>query len=641
MLISWACVLFYIYFLSQPKSYDLTLISSVVLAGISVASMNSARSTNLPTSRHRIQEITLKPEISKRPVVLEIHVDGRKKHTLAELGPGQPLRWDMRLFPCDVHSNSNILVKIIERRYMSPDQVRFLNYHVSNSATSTPIERITEVSSRRGTKQIIAVVRFPDPNEVEAAYAVALSKAETMIGRRTGPLEILGDARVVLEAILGFSRAIAELNPAAKSVFAVCAIAWEYLVAAQQRHEALQRLIDDLVQLCPVLETAREHAKEYTQQAISDLLNLIEDASNLIVNCLSDKTLSTRVFRIFVGKGSTEQINALLLRFDDLKGRFDRALNLQILDHTITSAQRNSIDRLAPAVRSHYATITPCLEGTRQQILNDIRAWSGNQASSNNLLWVFGQAGLGKSSIAATLCKRYDEAGTLGSYFFCKRDDPELRSPEHILNTIVHRLATRFKPYGKAVAHAIENNSQLPELPFEQRYTCLVEQPIHDLESNNCRPSSMLFLVVDALDECEKDGNRRALLKCLRAMSQAIPWLKVILTSRPDPDIRAVFGKAEDAHVSLYDLLQYDATNDILEFTRRRMAGIANDKTIELAWLGKPVQLLSERAGGLFIWVETACKFIERGADMETRLEQILQGTQPAEGSKPLDLLYT
>lgn len=302
------------------------------------------------------------------------------------------------------------------------------------------------------------------------------------------------------------------------------------------------------------------------------------------------------------------------------------------------SAQRKSIDRLAPAVRSHYANVPPCLDGTRQQILNEIRMWSGNQTSSNKLLWIFGQAGLGKSSIAATLCRQYDKAGTLGSYFFCKRDDPELRSPEHVLNTIVHRLATRFQPYGKAVAHAIENNPQLPELPFEQRYTCLVEQPLNDLESNSCRPSSMLFLVVDALDECEKDGNRRTLLKCLRAMSQAIPWLKIILTSRPEPDIRKVFGNAEDPHVSSHDLLHYDALNDILEFTRSRMTGMVNDRAT--AWPDATIQLLSKRSGGLFIWVETACKFIEKGADMETRLDQILQGTQPAEGSAPLDLLY-
>lgn len=111
-------------------------------------------------------------------------MDGSKKHILAEVGPGRPLRWDMQLFPwlaisirqlstsylnsrySDVQPNSTILIKIIERRYMSPDHVRHVSYLVSGSATSNPIELITESSSRRTIKQIIAVVRFPDPEKV-------------------------------------------------------------------------------------------------------------------------------------------------------------------------------------------------------------------------------------------------------------------------------------------------------------------------------------------------------------------------------------------------------------------------------------------------------------------------------------------
>lgn len=71
------------------------------------------------------------------------------------------------------------------------------------------------------------------------------------------------------------------------------------------------------------------------------------------------------------------------------------------------------------------------------------------------------------------------------------------------------------------------------------------------------------------------------------------------------------------------------------------MAGIAASKC-RAKWPDSTIRQLAQRADGLFIWAETACKFIEKkGTNTETRLTQILSGTQSAEGSKPLDALYT
>lgn len=309
-------------------------------------------------------------------------------------------------------------------------------------------------------------------------------------------------------------------------------------------------------------------------------------------------------------------------------------------DMYLRSAQRTLLDRLKPAARSHYANTAPCQDGTRKLVFDAVSEWSQDQSVSGTLLWLYGQAGMGKSTIAASVCRKYDQEKKLGAHFFCKRDDPELRSPERILNTIVYRLASRLESYGLIVAGAIKDNTELPESPLEQRYTHLIERPLEELKSKRIAPAGVFFVVVDALDECEAGGGRRLLLNYLRKMTQIVPWLKVVVTSRPEQDIERAFRASSGATVSSLDLVLYDASEDIIEYTRKRMAGITEDKG-QAEWSEDGIRQLSDRACGLFIWAETACAFIGGGHDMDTRLKQVLDGTQSAQGSKPLDMLYT
>lgn len=245
---------------------------------------------------------------------------------------------------------------------------------------------------------------------------------------------------------------------------------------------------------------------------------------------------------------------------------------------------------------------------------------------------------MGKSSIAASVCQVFHDAGTLGAHFFFRRDDPYLRSPVQMLNVIVHRLAFQYEPYGRAVASAIERYGGLLDMPLGQRYVHLVERPLQNLGSTARSTPVTFAIVIDALDECEKSDSRQPLLTYLREMSQLAPWIKIVVTSRPDEDIKTTFDSSNHSYIISRNVASYDASSDILNYTQTRMAGMA--KHHQPHWSDDLVAKLSARAAGLFIWVETACKFIEQGIDKRARLEQVLAGTQPIGGSAPLDLLY-
>lgn len=246
---------------------------------------------------------------------------------------------------------------------------------------------------------------------------------------------------------------------------------------------------------------------------------------------------------------------------------------------------------------------------------------------------------MGKSSISSSVCRELDQRKTLGSSFFCKRDDPQLRTPGQILNTLVYNLASRYQPYGQVVAGAIEDNVQLPDSPLEQRYLHLIDTPLKNLASGDHALPGTMVLLVDALDECE-NATRRLLLTYLRGMSQLVPWLKIVVTSRPERDIQAAFKSASYPHIVSHDLVSYSASPDILEYTRTRMTEIAASKELS-PWSDHSIQKLSERADGLFIWIETACKFIEGGFDANARLKLVLNDTNWEKGTEPLDQLYT
>ncbi|KAG8794017.1 hypothetical protein FRC12_000806 [Ceratobasidium sp. 428] len=296
---------------------------------------------------------------------------------------------------------------------------------------------------------------------------------------------------------------------------------------------------------------------------------------------------------------------------------------------------------LAPTGHASFNPDRACMPDTRVRTIDDILAWSHDFDSNQRLLWVYGFAGLGKTSIAASICKRLEEQDMLAASFFCKRDDPAQRDARCVLNTIVHGLAIKCSAYKQAVVKAIQADSQICTGYMQRRYTSLVEEPLKS--TNQLNTTKGLVVVVDALDEIANDEHRSALLNYLRAMCRLVSWLKIVVTSRPDGDIMDAFGQTNES-VSSRNLVDDNATDDIYVLVQRRMATIAASRS-QPEWSDDKVRSLAARASGLFIWAETACKFIEAGLNVDARLDQILQLRQPTTGAPRLfaglDELYS
>ena len=280
-------------------------------------------------------------------------------------------------------------------------------------------------------------------------------------------------------------------------------------------------------------------------------------------------------------------------------------------------------NRLQP-VKTSYHWDLRCLDGTRQSLLSQITAsvtkHEGHKDEPSTI-WIYGLPGIGKTSLAHSVCASLHEGNHLAGAFFCRRDDPNLSEPRNILPTLICKLAIIFPPFRCIVAESLRNDPNLT--PDAMKYSLFVDlvRRVHQF------PQRTLVFVIDALDECGNPQSRPGVLKALIDTATGAPWLKIIITSRPEVDIHRSFAALTQPLHSQYDLAEdKDATSDLRIFTQERFSRVASMRYLGSPW---PDQLLFDgvisRAAGLFIFIETIARTLEQCDDPTEHLKATLQ----------------
>jgi len=207
--------------------------------------------------------------------------------------------------------------------------------------------------------------------------------------------------------------------------------------------------------------------------------------------------------------------------------------------------------RLKP-VETNYHRDLCCMDGTRQSLLNHITDWVANKAAQevfhSNTYWFYGSPGIGKTSLAHSICANLHEQNHLAGAFFCRRDDPDLSKPINILPTFIHKLAMIFPPFRSIVAKRLRDD---PNLTPGSMKAALVLDFIRSLPHH---PEHTLAFVIDAFDKCGNPRSRPGILKVLIDAATRAPWLKIIITSRTKVDIQHFFSTLTQSSYLRYDL---------------------------------------------------------------------------------------
>ena len=269
------------------------------------------------------------------------------------------------------------------------------------------------------------------------------------------------------------------------------------------------------------------------------------------------------------------------------------------------------------SVKTNYHRDFRCMDGTREFLLNQVVVWGTKELAQgeSNVYWIYGSPGIGKTSLAHSIAAILHEGNHLAGAFFCRRDDGSLNEPRNILPTLIHKLAIIFPPFRRVVAERLRNDPNLSS--GSMKHTLLLEL-IRKLPRPPKRP---LIFVIDAFDECGNPQSRPGILRALTNAAAHAPWLKLVITSRPEVDIHNVFERLVRSSYERYDVAaDAEAASDLRIFAQIRFTNVAAKRRLPSPWPEPSLfDLAISRAAGLFVFIETIARGLERCEDHPTQ----------------------
>jgi hypothetical protein len=192
--------------------------------------------------------------------------------------------------------------------------------------------------------------------------------------------------------------------------------------------------------------------------------------------------------------------------------------------------------------RQYYAT---CLPDTRVDLLQKICNWADGR-DERCIFWLSGMAGTGKSTIARTVARKYLDQKRLGASFFFSQGSGDVGHAGKFVTSIASQLASSIPSLKQHICDTMKERRDIANQSLHDQWQQLVLRPLSKLGGNDCQPSYVL--AVDALDECDNDGNVRIIIRLLsEARAFKTVRLRVFLTSRPEIPIRYGFHQIPDS----------------------------------------------------------------------------------------------
>ncbi|XP_046858434.1 uncharacterized protein LOC124451889 isoform X2 [Xenia sp. Carnegie-2017] len=187
-------------------------------------------------------------------------------------------------------------------------------------------------------------------------------------------------------------------------------------------------------------------------------------------------------------------------------------------------------------IKHHYEKF---LEGTREWVFNEFLAWFEDDTSKNRAFIISAVAGMGKSVIAATLCKRYPQYLTAVHFF--RHNNSRYNKANVLLQSLAMQISRKFPPYKQQLVEKLSGKLSQPlnRMNVEGLFSLLFTE----LFCNISEVPKRMLVVLDALDECgysERDDLAYLLANHLHKLP---PCFRFVITTRPNEVALNMFEK--------------------------------------------------------------------------------------------------
>ncbi|KIJ53825.1 hypothetical protein M422DRAFT_242088 [Sphaerobolus stellatus SS14] len=448
------------------------------------------------------------------------------------------------------------------------------------------------------------------------------------ISTLSSALDFIGKGAETLGEGLSFLKHISNIHPAAQAAVMILAIPYTLL-------KNQQKFVDDMKGLKEEIYSFEELLKALGQTTISDFVRI----------CLADlfKTIlgAARFIGEYMMKNLAQRQKIVQLNPQCLQEFTNKLAGLKLNLLTALSSQTtNTLEGLdsSKTLEILEAYLQPaqvkdypkgCMAGTRSVVLEQLEGWASS-ATEENILFMSGSPGAGKTAIAVSALKRLADKETV--HFFFKRGEKDFRNPSLIWRTLAFQLAQKYKYIADHLRtfFKAKDSSYIHTLEIKEQFQELIVNTLKT--SQGRRGKEPLILIIDALDECDSSDRegRKALLETLHLCGELHPYLKMIITAREDRDIITMLQKMEKKvqTLQLYTGPAVDphTNNDINFFLQTCFEEIRNNYSLSASWPGESaISRLSKYAAGLFIWANLVIDFIQAEETPGPRLDEVLQ----------------
>ena len=208
-------------------------------------------------------------------------------------------------------------------------------------------------------------------------------------------------------------------------------------------------------------------------------------------------------------------------KLESLKDEKDKDRSEEVLRNLTKSEFRGDIEYYVQRFQ----------EGTREWVFDRVQNWLDDRSSQNRVMVISGNAGMGKSVIAAVICKRMQEAGRLSGSHFCQYNNVRYCKPQLMIQSLACHLSHALPEYKQALVEQLSRNlgTDLNNMGVEELFALLFKEPLSAVGD----PGRNMLMVIDGLDESEYQG-RNELLDVIANQFCKLPiWIRFLVTTRP------------------------------------------------------------------------------------------------------------
>ena len=232
---------------------------------------------------------------------------------------------------------------------------------------------------------------------------------------------------------------------------------------------------------------------------------------------------------------------------------------------------------------------------TRKWLFEDFNKWFEDPGDSR-AYFLLGDAGVGKSVLAAVLAHQKKNAGNLAAAYFCRHNDTTRNNPRYLLGTIACQLCKCNEQYTSLVGGevGIRNFLGNSALGVQELFTKLLQEPLAQ-----CAPAyPRKLVIIDALDETEYESREDFLDLVMRRFLMLPQWLVFFITSRPEDCVQFRLKK----YKSCIKICAGNRENVKFYQQHEQDIKLYLEKSVDFSRLPISVDDIAKKCDGLFLY---------------------------------------